>query len=295
MSVLGMSLSAFGEALADREIARLEHELADPESFPPSKAQDIATLRVARGVATRMSAGSLPGRLARPALWHSDLHLGNIYVSEEDPTKIVSIIDWQSLVILPMFYQVRFPEFLDLPEDYEIGGPVPSRPAGLDEMNQHDRMMAEQEHTRACLAKAYEAASGRKNVQVYNARQMPSYLKDFFDRCGEVSEEGAVPLRACLIELAKDWEALGCAGKCPIEFTADDLDRHERQFQDYSIFHQIQTIARECLDTDSEGWLPPGVDVNVKRKQNQDLLQMMMDRSAEYGKTPEEVRKIWPF
>ncbi|EGP91121.1 uncharacterized protein MYCGRDRAFT_65675 [Zymoseptoria tritici IPO323] len=291
-----VSLAAFGEALAEREIARLENNRSEQKSSDlHPKAEQIALLQLAREVATRMSAESLPGQFASPTLWHSDLHLGNIYVSEEDRTKIVSIIDWQSLVIQPLLCQVRFPEILELPEDYEIGGPAPSRPVGFDEMKQDERMLAIHEFKQVCMARAYEAAFGIKSPQVCNALLLPSYLKDFFERCGEVSEEGATPLRACLIELAKDWEELGCAGKCPVAFTVDDLARHELEFKDYSMYHDLQAMARKCLGTDSEGWLAPAVNIHVKRQQNKDLLQMMMDRSAEYGKTPEEVRKIWPF
>ncbi|CAK3795388.1 Hypothetical predicted protein [Lecanosticta acicola] len=260
-----------------------------------SRAEQIATLRLAWEVVTRMCADSLPGKFASPTLWHSDLHLGNIYVAEEDPTQIVSIIDWQGLPILPMFCQVRFPEFLDLPESYEIGAPVPHRPDKLDEMQEDDRILAEYTHKQVCMGKAYEAASGFKNKQVYKARQLPSYFKDFFERCGEISEEGVVPFRACLIELSKVWEETGCAGKCPIQFTPEDLAKHERDFEEYSNFHRIRAIARKYLDTDSEGWIPPGTDVEVKRQQNQELLQLVMKRSAEYGRTPENVRKIWPF
>ncbi|KAI5356527.1 Putative aminoglycoside phosphotransferase, protein kinase-like domain superfamily [Septoria linicola] len=292
------SLPAFGQALVEREIARTNSRPDNQEpghSRSPSKAEQIATLQLASDVATRMAAESLPGKFASPTLWHSDLHLGNIYVSEEDPTQIVSIIDWQSLLVLPLFCQVRFPEFLDLPEDYEIGAPVPDRPEKLDEMEEDDRLIAEHEYKQACLGKAYEAASGFKNKQVYKALRLPTYYKDFLERCGEVSEEGIVPLRACLIELPKGWEESDLAGECPIEFTPEDLLKHEEEFEDYSSFHRIRAIAREYLDTDTEGWIPPGTDIEFKRNQNQKLLQLMMKRSAEYGKTPEEVRQIWPF
>ena len=40
-----------------------------------------------------------------PVLWHSDLHLGNIFVSPDELGTIEGIIDWQSSQILPLFIQ----------------------------------------------------------------------------------------------------------------------------------------------------------------------------------------------
>ncbi|KAF2206478.1 hypothetical protein CERZMDRAFT_103380 [Cercospora zeae-maydis SCOH1-5] len=292
------NLAAFGQALVNREIYRINSKPTDqePGAFPSSsRAERVAVLRLAEEVIKRITPDSLPGRFCKPTLWHSDLHLGNIYVSGQDHTKIVSIIDWQSLRIWPFLSQVRFPEFLDVPEEYEAGGPVPQRPSNLDEMDEDHRMLAEHKHKQACMAKAYEAASGLKNKQVYHAFKFPPYLKDLFERCGETSEEGVVPVRACLAEIAEVWDQIGAKGECPIHFTAAQLTTHEREFEEYENFHKVQAIARKYLRTDSEGWLPPGADADSRRQENQELMSLMMERSAEYGMTPEQIRSIWPF
>jgi hypothetical protein len=49
-------------------------------------------------------------------LWHTNLHLGNIFVSPDDPTTIKAIIDWQSSQVTPLFIQARFPDFLTPPK-----------------------------------------------------------------------------------------------------------------------------------------------------------------------------------
>lgn len=292
----GPDLSSWGQALVERETFRINnasshhHESATPRLS--TKAEQIATLDLASEVLTRLGAGSLPGKFAAPTLWHNDLHLGNIHVSEEDPTQITSLIDWQSLPVLPLLCQVRIPEFLDLPEDYEIGGPVPQRPENLHEMDEDDRILAEHEHKQVCMGRAYEAASGFKNKQVYRALRLPSCFKELFSRIGEVAEEGPAPLRACLIEMSTVWEEGGFEGMCPIQFTTEQLVDHEREYEEHEIHHRIRAIARDLLDTDSEGWIPPGIDIGAKRQQNRELLQLMMERSAEYGKTPDEVREI---
>jgi hypothetical protein len=50
--------------------------------------------------------------LTKPALWHPDLHADNIFVDPNEPTEIVSIIDWQAVNISPLFLQVRHPSLV---------------------------------------------------------------------------------------------------------------------------------------------------------------------------------------
>ena len=52
-------------------------------------------------------------------MWHGDLHTGNIFVNPEKPTEIVSIIDWQSVHLSPLFLQARHPALI------EFNGPIP--------------------------------------------------------------------------------------------------------------------------------------------------------------------------
>jgi hypothetical protein len=51
--------------------------------------------------------------LRKPAIWHQDLHVENIFVDPNDPTKVTSIIDWQSTEVAPLFVQARVPQFLE--------------------------------------------------------------------------------------------------------------------------------------------------------------------------------------
>lgn len=234
-------------------------------------------------------------KVSEPVLWHTDLHMGNIYVSEEDPTNIVSLIDWQSIVISPLLLQVRFPEFLPVKEDYTLGNTIPKLPETYDMMDADDKRYAEYELKQAKLAKAYELSNASENNQAYKALHIQSFLPELFIRCGEASEESVIPLRACLIEIAQAWNDLGFMDQCPIIFSEHDLQKHEQQFEEYRKYHTVHELAREILDTDVEGWIAPQVDFGLKKQQNEELLREVMRRSNEYGKSPEEIRRIWPY
>lgn len=73
-----------------------------------------------------------------------------------------------------------------------------------------------------------------------------------------------MPLRACLVDISKVWDGLGLGGESPDKVTAEELAAHQREFEEYNKAQKIRAIARDYLDTDSEGWLPPGTDVELK-------------------------------
>jgi hypothetical protein len=142
---------------------------------------------------SRLDQSTFLNKVSEPVLWHTDLHMGNIYVSEENPAKIVSLIGWQSIVVSPLFLQARFPAFLPIEEDYVLGTTeLPELPPNYDEMDADDKEYAEYKLKEAKLAKVYELSSGSGNNQAYKALRIPSFLRELFIRCAEVSEEGVV-------------------------------------------------------------------------------------------------------
>jgi hypothetical protein len=52
-------------------------------------------------------------RLGSAHIWHGDLHAGNIFVDPANPTQIISLIDWQSTELAPLYFQARQPHFID--------------------------------------------------------------------------------------------------------------------------------------------------------------------------------------
>lgn len=59
-------------------------------------------------------------------IWHDDLHTENIFVDPDKPSEILSIIDWQSTSVVPLFDHAISPGYLDYdgPAVDGIGKPV---------------------------------------------------------------------------------------------------------------------------------------------------------------------------
>ncbi|PGH10605.1 hypothetical protein AJ80_07456 [Polytolypa hystricis UAMH7299] len=292
------NLSVFGIALAEREISRINQNTTTVTLGPPrgSVNEQLALLTIAKSIMSKLDSQTLVDKVSQPNLWHTDLHMGNIYVSDENPPTIVSLIDWQSIKISPLFLQARFPEFLSFDEDYyTLGSEVSQLPKDIDQMDADVKDIVEYKLREAKLAKAYELSTESKNNQAYKALFIPSFLRELFFRCGEVLEHGVIPLRASLIGIADAWNELGFTGDCPFTFSEEEKQKHDQEFQKYHDFQRIQEVARKGLSTDSEGWVAPQLDFTMKQRQNEELLEHIMRRSAEYNMSPEEVRSIWPF
>lgn len=222
--------------------------------------------------------------------------MGNIYVSPDEPSRIVSFIDLQGVLVLPSFLQARWPIFMKPCQESEyVRGPVQVKlPDDFDQLDEEGKRAALNEWEQDMVAKTYEIATYLENRPTYTAMNVPRVFRELFVRCGEISEMGVLPLRECLIEISQSWSNLGFSGERPFSFTEGGIRIYERQFTGYKDWHQVQALAQECLDTDAEGWISPQLDFENKRNLNKQLQDIYIQQMAG-EKTLEEVKAIWPF
>ncbi|KAJ9261706.1 hypothetical protein DTO195F2_3964 [Paecilomyces variotii] len=290
------TISDLGISIAKRELSQISSKRPDrsPMFYQGSVQEQAHLLECTISLMRMLDAHPTLIKSGQPTLWHTDLHMGNIYVAPNESSQIVSMIDFQSLSVLPAFLQGQWPIFLKPPHSYIKGLVQPKLPDEFDELVEDSKLLAQREWSQAKLAKAYEVSTYLEDRVAHEAMNVPRVFRELFIRCGEVSEVGVIPLRACLIEIFQNWSTLGFTGQCPFSFTEEEIDTHEQQFLEYQAWHEVQRLAWECLDTDAEGWVAPEVDIAEKRKQNKELLSMFIERMAG-EKSPEEAMKMWPF
>ncbi|KAF2677683.1 hypothetical protein K458DRAFT_446844 [Lentithecium fluviatile CBS 122367] len=253
-----------------------------PTFGPPGGSVDeqVAVLNMAREVMSKLDTVTLIDRVSVP----------------EDPTRISSLIDWQSIVVSPLYLQDRFLEFLSVEDDYVLGlTETPKLPQDYQNMDPDDKKFADLQFDESIMSKYYELSTVVQHLQAYHALLMPDFTREIFTRCGEASEKGVIPHRACLIEFADGWSELGFPGERPFSSSEEALRKYDQQFQDYRDFHRVQDIAKEGLSNDSEGWISPQLDFAERQGMNIKPLEEAMRRSSQFNKTPEEIREIWPF
>ena len=310
----GKTFADFGEALVDRETARVAQDAkaATNSDGPPHGTieEQRAVLQMARRTMAALKSHCPLTQFARPVLYHADLHMGNIYVAKENPSEIVSIIDWQHTQIAPLFLQARWPRFLEPNTDYPTGPVEIALPEDFDTLDDDDKLIAQLEHRAAKATKTYEMRTYFDNNVAYEAMiDLPRVYREFFVRTGETFAEGCIPVRECLIELSRSLKKDGEQQQRLLpdsqpkvdtptldlpSFSESQLSAHDEEFEKYEAWHAVVHFARKYLGTDFEGWVSPELDFEEKLRQNRELFELYVTQMAE-GKSEEEVRRMWPF
>ncbi|CAO1597590.1 hypothetical protein XANCAGTX0491_001397 [Xanthoria calcicola] len=232
---------------------------------------------------------------ARPTLWHIDLHMGNIFVSEQDPSQIVSLIDWQHTSISPLFLQARWPVFLSPPDDYSLGLIHPKLSSDFETFDSQDKQVALLEKQRADASKAYEIATYLNNRDTYVALwKFDEPVREYFKRVGHTWDDGMVPLEMCLLKICETWSQLGFLDPCPLNLPTRGMEVFNHRFIKYKQWCGIQDFAKKYLDTDDDGWIAPQMDYDEKKLQGKALLQLLIER-VQSGEEAEEMSRSWPF
>ncbi|KZF22374.1 hypothetical protein L228DRAFT_261549 [Xylona heveae TC161] len=239
-------------------------------------------------------------KLSTPALWRKNSHLGNIFVSPDDPTHITGIIDWQSTHIAPLLLDAQLPVFLAPPKGYKPGHEVPNLPEDFNQQTREQQEEAIQVWNAAHRTKHYETATLQHNKHAFDAMSFERRLWEPFTYCQLFSHDGSlVPLRNCLLRISRDWSDLGLPGTCPFEFTREELADYDKQVEDYEVTTQLRNFIADALCTDDTGWYPTLSNeqweaINEENKKLFDLfIETVMKDPDELS--PEEAANKWPF
>ncbi|EXJ59001.1 hypothetical protein A1O7_06432 [Cladophialophora yegresii CBS 114405] len=291
-----LSLTDFGIVLAKRGIYCISQDGKGVHtgSHRGTPAEHIFLLETTIKVMEVLGTHSDLLRHSKPTLCHTDLHMGNIFVSEDDPSQTSAVVDWQFTQIGPMFLQARWPVFLTPPKDYQVGIVKPRLPDDYEDLDEEGKQEADHRFEQATTAKAYELRCFLDNKDAYDAMHLPRVYRELFMRYGNTWEEGPAPLRACLLAISNAWDELDLPSECPYTWQAADIQKHEQQFEEYQEWRRARDFAEEYLGTDADGWIPPEIDFNKKQEQNKALFALYAEQMAGQM-SQEEISMIWPF
>ncbi|KAG9228229.1 kinase-like domain-containing protein [Amylocarpus encephaloides] len=161
-------------------------------------------------------------KLSGSTLWHWDIHSANLFV---EGNRITSLIDWQDTWAGPLFLQFRHPKLVDyngkvllkLPDNYES--------FEADE-KAHTRKQVE----KSIVLYTYETETDKNNallsdiLRIHHGRikrETVQFAANTWDR-------DIIPFRQCLIRFQRHWDEFGFNTPCPIHFTEEGLQAHNR-------------------------------------------------------------------
>ncbi|KAH8710214.1 hypothetical protein GQ44DRAFT_626808 [Phaeosphaeriaceae sp. PMI808] len=229
--------------------------------------------------------------IAAPMLLHPDFHKRNIFVSDEDPTCITAVIDWQSTGVEPVF------SFANETPDM-VADPVTDMPLFEDEQDQpqssHDETI---EKEISICKQTFEVALKGWVPKLHDARALDETLLRPIRYCHTSWRDGAAALRQELIELSQRWNELGLPGSCPYQPSPEELAKHAKEWEDFENFQSLKLFLVRSMNSNIDGWVPPE-DWEAAQDANQSVFEEWMktaSQSDDPDMTEERSRKLWPF
>ena len=221
---------------------------------------------------------------APPTLLHPDLHKRNIFVSDDDPTIVTGLIDWQSCSVEPAFW------YADEVPDLTISA-TPS--------STNDQLEPSSER----CAKAFDLCTQFLVPKISGPRLQDETLFRPFRYCYRTWRDGAVALRHELIEISHRWTELGLTGSCPFPTPNPlELAAHSKNLRMFEAAQDLRKNLSSLLNTASDGWFPPD-DWEATTLTHKAIFEgmvkaVLINENAEDDepiRDEGDLRAIWPF
>ncbi|KAJ8130483.1 hypothetical protein O1611_g3144 [Lasiodiplodia mahajangana] len=220
------TIEEFFDGLVGTGISRIPP--ADPEyerrpTYHGSVDEHLRLLEDARIVLRQIAADSRIKAASSPLLFHPDLHLRNIFVSETDPTVVSSIIDWQAAGIEPAFwYSNDVPDFVRTNEYCE---------KAFDLL------------TRVLTPKIWQP---RREMDENHFRPIHYSHRTWKD--------GAAALHDELIETSRHWTELGYEGQCLYPLPSpEELANHKLKYGLFEAAEELRGEMASVLGAQTDG------------------------------------------
>ncbi|KAJ5194064.1 Aminoglycoside phosphotransferase [Penicillium cf. griseofulvum] len=236
--------------------------------------------------------------ISKPVLWHPDLHGDNIFVNPDQPTEILSIIDWQAVNLSPLFLQARRPALI------EFDGPIPEGlqsirlPDNFDELSPEEQLGAKKLRAAQSLYKLYDIQMMQDCPDIAAALKFKNSLAgQIAGLSGSLFSDGEPIVQGMLIKLQEEWETrVGPSIPCPLSFTAEDK---EQQKEDEAKWASGVELMEEFLGKVGayrgwDGWVNHNSYAHFKAQ-----LEKCRDEFLNSHSTTSEERSqwesVWPF
>lgn len=261
--------------------------------------EHLRLLNTSKEVLGELSKSAAIQNVSGPMVLHPDIHKRNIWVSEEDPSSVTAIIDWQSTSIEPTFvYANETPDFVEGPAaDVPILEEMMSEDNASEPNPSGEKLSPEEAAAKARHEKDVETCRQTYEVilmgylrKLHAARAMDQTLLRPIQYCDASWRDSAAALRQELIEISQRWTDLGLSGSCPYQPTEEELAQHAEQYEDFETVQGLKMFLKRALDVDSDGWVPTDNWEAAKEAHNTLFGQFVESIGDE-----DRARQLWPF
>ena len=281
MNLTGSDLCAYCIGLVDAGLSRLPPEdtiLDERPSFYGSIPEHARLLSYGREIIQRLVTDPRIQDAAAPTLLHADLHKRNIYVSNDDPTTITGLIDWQSSSIEPAFINA------DKIPDFAVPDPL-----------SHDQAV---DRNAKIYSQAFDAGMKGLVPKLFAAMTLDDELLRPFRYCHRTWTDGAVAYRDDLTRISERWQELGLAGSSPYPSpTHEELRVHQEELARFTSARKLRQGLVDLLNVAADGWVPNEhyEAATVAQMQAYEQLLQAVGSGENAYEREQELKAVWPF
>ena len=230
-------------------------------------------------------------KASTPNLFRQDLHARNIFVSDEDPTQITSIIDWQSCSIEPAWhYSHETPDFCTA--SIETGLPLSG-----DDGAKRDLAIRRLEKDVTLCRKMWEITLHAKARELFVGRVLDQDILHLLHYAPQSWKLGNIGLRLDLLAWSRRWsDELGMAGEYPYRPTREELERYAVLQEDYDEADRLKERVQRTLNVGEEGWVPINRWAETQTACKALYAQWLEEAQASGGTAAvEKAKRMWPW
>jgi hypothetical protein len=302
----GLTLEEYHSAIGHRERAPVEQlphlpkspiTLCGPGTYTPTRERKLKALQCYQSLIKYL----LPedGTITSAHMWHNDLHVANIFVDPSEPTKIVSLIDWQSTEIAPLYFQARQPHIIDYEGPPVYGLERPQPPKDLEKLDASAKNRAETVFLQRSLCSLYNTLTHGLNLKLYAALQFQhttSYTLLLLAR--NLLIDGEATYLFQVAELESIWDDLpeSKGSTYPFSFSAKDREQMKADVEGAVRGMELMRAIREEI---GELFPEQGIVRHELYEEALDALRQMKEQViAEFAQTKhdrEVWEEVWPF
>ena len=268
--------------------------LRGPGTYQPSREKKLKALQCYLAMIKYL----LPTdpSITSSCLWHSDLHIENIFVNSENPTEIVGIIDWQSSELAPLFNHARQPYLLDYDGPPICGLERPRLPEDMAQLDPAAQKEATNLYLNMSLCALYRALLHKQNPRLYRAMSFQETSSfGFLLLARNLVVDGEATYLAQVVELEKTWNELPGvlahgSPAYPFHFSDEERALIENDFRGAMRGMEMMSRVRETL---GEVFPERGLVRAEQYEETKDALRQMKEQIIEMYARDDDERGLW--
>ena len=290
-------LSRFGSPRTPYQLFRREYY--NYEKQPPS--DHVKNL----GRYLRLAPSLMPDdhSLSAFCIRHPDLTDSNLKVSTgPGGLQIVSILDWQHTVVLPLFLHAGMPDVVQNEEDEVSRRMVePKLPDNFVELSEEEQERETELLRRRLVHYHYNLSTATYNRIHHKGLVYPlnPFRRRIFNHATAMWEGETIKLLYALMDMVFNWASFVKDGTpCPIVFTEDEVDAAQTLYQALENAERGERMLREAVGCGEETWIPAAHYEEAKAI-GQELKRRTLQACAEDEETTEKeyavIEANWPL